>query len=134
MKTTRRSISSTCFLSNREIPLVPKVSEALWERTLAAETPFPFHRLAIHQQSFAKQRRAAHRQVHRLDQSRRILLSHILPHRLDDEVGKAGTKTQGAAREKSSTPQAARKPAPASGGGALAEAMRRASEKSGRGK
>jgi protein Tex len=54
--------------------------------------------------------------------------------RLDDEVAKAGAKTQGAAREKSSAPQAARKPAPASGGGALAEAMRRASEKSGRGK
>jgi protein Tex len=57
--------------------------------------------------------------------------------RLDDEVGKAGTKTQGGAGENprsSSTSSAARKPAPVSGGGALAEAMRRASEKSGRGK
>jgi len=57
--------------------------------------------------------------------------------RLDDEVGKAGgTKTQGATRENSrpSSASPARKPAPASGGGALAEAMRRASEKSGRGK
>jgi len=56
--------------------------------------------------------------------------------RLDDEVAKAGTKTQGAAREsRSSGPsQAARKPAPASGGGALAEALRRAGEKAGRGK
>jgi len=57
--------------------------------------------------------------------------------RLDDEVGKAGTKTQGGAGENprsSSTSSAARKPAPAPGGGALAEAMRRASEKSGRGK
>jgi uncharacterized protein len=54
--------------------------------------------------------------------------------RLDDEVGKAGGTAKAATREKTSTPQAARKPAPASGGGALAEALRRASEKSGRGK
>ncbi|HEY0848784.1 MAG TPA: Tex family protein [Bradyrhizobium sp.] len=56
--------------------------------------------------------------------------------RLDDEVAKAGTKTQGAARESRSSgvSQAARKPAPASGGGALAEALRRAGEKAGRGK
>jgi uncharacterized protein len=56
--------------------------------------------------------------------------------RLDDEVGKAGAKTQGAAREprSSGASQPARKPAPASGGGALAEALRRASEKAGRGK
>jgi uncharacterized protein len=56
--------------------------------------------------------------------------------RLDDEVAKAGTKTRGAARESRSSgaSQAARKPAPASGGGALAEALRRAGEKAGRGK
>ena len=56
--------------------------------------------------------------------------------RLDDEVGKAGAKTQGAARESRSAgpSQAPRKPAPATGGGALAEALRRASEKAGRGK
>src|SRR5262245_7008478 len=56
--------------------------------------------------------------------------------RLDDEVGKAGAKTQGAARatRSSGASQPARKPAPASGGGALAEALRRASEKAGRGK
>jgi protein Tex len=54
--------------------------------------------------------------------------------RLDDEVGKAGGTAKAATREKTSTPQAARKPAQASGGGALAEALRRASEKSGRGK
>jgi len=56
--------------------------------------------------------------------------------RLDDEVAKAGTKTQGATREprSSGASQASRKPAPAAGGGALAEALRRASEKSGRGK
>src|SRR5262245_10746648 len=54
--------------------------------------------------------------------------------RLDDEVGKGGGAAKPATREKSNTPQAARKPAPASGGGALAEALRRASEKAGRGK
>ena len=56
--------------------------------------------------------------------------------RLDDEVAKAGTKTQGAARESRSSgaSQAVRKPAPTSGGGALAEALRRAGEKAGRGK
>jgi protein Tex len=57
--------------------------------------------------------------------------------RLDDEVAKAGSKTQGAARGSSRSAgasQATRKPAPASGGGALAEALRRAGEKKGRGK
>ena len=57
--------------------------------------------------------------------------------RLDDEIAKAGAKTQGAgsgnARSSSKSPPA-RKPEPASGGGALAEALRRASEKSGRAK
>jgi protein Tex len=52
--------------------------------------------------------------------------------RLDDEVAAKGK--QGAAREKSRASSAPppRKPAPASGGGALAEALRRASEKTGR--
>jgi uncharacterized protein len=53
--------------------------------------------------------------------------------RLDDEIaGKAKPKSADSA--KSGAPQAARKPAPASSGGALAEALRRASEKNGRGK
>jgi uncharacterized protein len=53
--------------------------------------------------------------------------------RLDDEVAAKGK--QGAAREKSRSSGASaapRKPAPATGGGALAEALRRASEKTGR--
>jgi protein Tex len=57
--------------------------------------------------------------------------------RLDDEVAKAGSKTQGAPRGSSRSAgasQATRKPAPASGGGVLAEALRRAGEKKGRGK
>jgi len=57
--------------------------------------------------------------------------------RLDDEVAKAGTKTKGGVSDKSrssSTSQGARKPTPASGGGALADALRRANEKTGRGK
>jgi uncharacterized protein len=58
--------------------------------------------------------------------------------RLDDEIG---TKGKGPAKEKtrdipkaSMTSQAPRKPQDQSGGGALAEALRRASEKGGRGK
>jgi protein Tex len=54
--------------------------------------------------------------------------------RLDDEVAKAGSKTQGATSRGAGASQATRKPAPASGGGALAEALRRAGEKAGRGK
>ncbi|MBI5319117.1 Tex family protein [Bradyrhizobium sp.] len=57
--------------------------------------------------------------------------------RLDDEVAaKGGEKAKGATRENSrSSSPAPRKPAPASsGGGALADALRRASEKTGRGK
>jgi protein Tex len=53
--------------------------------------------------------------------------------RLDDEVAAKGK--QGEAREKSRSSGASpapRKPAPATGGGALAEALRRASEKTGR--
>ncbi|HKU09536.1 MAG TPA: Tex family protein [Bradyrhizobium sp.] len=56
--------------------------------------------------------------------------------RLDDEVGAKG-KQQDATREKSRSSgpsQAARKPAPATSGGALADALRRANEKAGRGK
>jgi uncharacterized protein len=54
--------------------------------------------------------------------------------RLDDEIAtKSGGKAKGATREKSGASQAARKPAPAAGGGALAEALRRASEKAGKG-
>jgi protein Tex len=58
--------------------------------------------------------------------------------RLDDEVAKASSKTQGATSRGSSrsagASQATRKPAAASGGGALAEALRRAGEKTKRGK
>jgi uncharacterized protein len=58
--------------------------------------------------------------------------------RLDDETGaKSERAAQGKPREISPaqmTSQAPRKPQDASGGGALAEALRRASEKSGRGK
>jgi protein Tex len=56
--------------------------------------------------------------------------------RLDDEIAKGGAKAKEATREsaRSSGTSAARKPAPASGGGALAEALRRANEKAGRGK
>ena len=57
--------------------------------------------------------------------------------RLDDEVAKAGGKAQASSGEKSRASGAsssARKPAPASGGGALAEALRRAGEKAGQGK
>jgi uncharacterized protein len=52
--------------------------------------------------------------------------------RLDDEVAAKGK--QGAAREKSRTSSAppSRKSAPSSGGGALADALRRAGEKTGR--
>jgi protein Tex len=54
--------------------------------------------------------------------------------RLDDEVGAKGDgKAKGATREKPDASPAPRKPAPSSGG-ALAEALRRASEKAGRGK
>jgi protein Tex len=53
--------------------------------------------------------------------------------RLDDEVAKAGGKAKAAPREESRS-SAPRKPAPASGGGALAEALRRAGEKAGGGK
>jgi uncharacterized protein len=58
--------------------------------------------------------------------------------RLDDEVGgRSERPAQGKPRDisrASMTSQAARKPEPPSGGGALAEALRRASEKSGSGK
>ncbi|MGQ0683083.1 Tex family protein [Bradyrhizobium sp.] len=54
--------------------------------------------------------------------------------RLDDEVAKAGSKTRGGSSGTSRASGATPKPAPASGGGALADALRRASEKSGRGK
>ncbi len=57
--------------------------------------------------------------------------------RLDDEVAKAGSKTKGGSGEKSrasGASQGARKPTPAFGGGALADALRRAGEKTGRGK
>jgi uncharacterized protein len=58
--------------------------------------------------------------------------------RLDDEVGDKGPKlAEGKPRDISRaqmTSQVPRKPQEASGGGALAEALRRASEKSGRGK
>jgi uncharacterized protein len=54
--------------------------------------------------------------------------------RLDDEVAKAGSKTRGGSSGTSRSSGATAKPAPASGGGALADALRRASEKSGRGK
>jgi protein Tex len=54
--------------------------------------------------------------------------------RLDDEVGARGDgKAKGTTREKPSSSPAPRKPAPSSGG-ALAEALRRASGKAGRGK
>jgi uncharacterized protein len=58
--------------------------------------------------------------------------------RLDDETGgKSERPAQGMPRDnsaKSMTSSAPRKPQEASGGGALAEALRRASEKSGNGK
>jgi uncharacterized protein len=56
--------------------------------------------------------------------------------RLDDEVGKAGGKAENSSgeRSRSSSGSSSRKPAPASGGGALAEALRRAGEKAGQGK
>ena len=58
--------------------------------------------------------------------------------RLDDEIGDKGPKlSDGKMREYSKasmTSQAPRKPQDAAGGGALAEAMKRAAEKSGRGK
>ncbi|MGE0284891.1 MAG: Tex family protein [Bradyrhizobium sp.] len=55
--------------------------------------------------------------------------------RLDDEVAKGGGTGQGAKRENQrSSGGQARKPAPASGGGALADALRRAGEKAGKGK
>jgi uncharacterized protein len=55
--------------------------------------------------------------------------------RLDDEVMKAGAaaKAKAAIRERKGS-SAPRKPAPASGGGALADALRRAGERSGGGK
>jgi len=54
--------------------------------------------------------------------------------RLDDEVGaKSDGKAKGAARDKPHASPAPHKPAPSSGG-ALAEALRRANEKAGRGK
>jgi uncharacterized protein len=54
--------------------------------------------------------------------------------RLDDEVAKAGSKTRGGSSGKSRSSGATSRPVPASGGGALADALRRASEKTGRGK
>jgi uncharacterized protein len=58
--------------------------------------------------------------------------------RLDDEPGgRSERPAQGVSREKSrasTTSPAARKPQQPSGGGALAEALRRASDKSGSGK
>jgi uncharacterized protein len=55
--------------------------------------------------------------------------------RLDDEVAaKSKGKAKGEARGKSSASSPARKPAPAAGSGALADALRRAGEKTGRGK
>ena len=56
--------------------------------------------------------------------------------RLDDEVGKAGgaAKGQTGAKSSASRKSTAPKPASSSGGGALAEALRRAGEKPGRGK
>ena len=58
--------------------------------------------------------------------------------RLDDEIGAKGPKpAEGKPREYSKasmTSSAPRKPQEAGGGGALAEALRRAAEKSGRGK
>jgi uncharacterized protein len=58
--------------------------------------------------------------------------------RLDDEIGAKGAKPAAADRQRefskaSMTSQAPRKPQEASGGGALAEALRRAAEKNGRG-
>lgn len=58
--------------------------------------------------------------------------------RLDDEIGSKGAKPAAADRQRefskaSMTSQAPRKPQDASGGGALAEALRRAAEKNGRG-
>jgi uncharacterized protein len=58
--------------------------------------------------------------------------------RLDDEIGSKGAKPAAADRQRefskaSMTSQAPRKPQEASGGGALAEALRRAAEKNGRG-
>ena len=56
------------------------------------------------------------------------------PLRLDDEVMKAGAAAKAkAAISAKRESSAARKPAPASGGGALADAMRRAGERSGKG-
>jgi protein Tex len=57
--------------------------------------------------------------------------------RLDDEVGKSARPAQGVPREKSRGPmtsQAPRKQQQPSGGGALADALRRAAEKNGNGK
>jgi uncharacterized protein len=58
--------------------------------------------------------------------------------RLDDETGGRGERpAQGKPRDNSrgsTTSQAPRKPQPPSSGGALADALRRASEKSGNGK
>jgi uncharacterized protein len=56
--------------------------------------------------------------------------------RLDDEVAKAAGAAKGETRAKSSAPRksAAPKRASPSSGGALAEALRRAGEKSGGGK
>ncbi len=57
--------------------------------------------------------------------------------RLDDETGKSATPAQAAPRASSRAPatsQAPRKPQEQSSGGALAEALRRAAEKNGRGK
>jgi uncharacterized protein len=57
--------------------------------------------------------------------------------RLDDETGKSASPEQAAPRSNSRAPaplQAQRKPQEQSGGGALAEALRRAAEKNGRGK
>jgi uncharacterized protein len=57
--------------------------------------------------------------------------------RLDDETGGKSDKPSGKPRDiprAAMTSQASRKPEPASGGGALAEALRRAAEKGGRSK
>ena len=54
--------------------------------------------------------------------------------RLDDEAAKAGSKTRGGSAGKSRSSGTTAKPAPASGGGALADALRRAGEKTGPGK
>ena len=59
--------------------------------------------------------------------------------RLDDEIGSKGAKPAAADQRRelskaSMTSSAPRKPQDGAGGGALAEAMRRAAEKNGRGK